>query len=1027
MTKSTKAGKLKQDQQLRDALLVTAQENSPDGILVVGEEGQIISFNQKFVDIWSIPSQVLASRSDDAALQAVLDKIADPDRFIARVKYLYEHKTEKCHEEILLRDGRVLERNSAPMFGQNEEYLGRVWYFRDITELKQTEAALRASEQRLKLAVASGQVGIWEYNLQTKELIWDDTMFALYGARREDFSGAYDAWAAQLHPEDRAATEAALQDAIAGIREYAPEFRVIWPDGEVHYIKGRAQVIKDQAGNPVCMIGTNWDNSAHAQTQQQLQLAHAAINKSRSAFFWVNSAGQVTDVNDYACQSLGYSREELLGMYVWDFDPDLPAESWPKRWAEQGEKRTRTFEARHRRKDGTVFPVEITANRIAVNGEEYSFSFVLDITERKQAQEKQLHAVLEASAEAMLLVDDEGTIIFANSASEQTFGYPVAELAGLNVDALVPLRIRARHGQLRAEFMRNPQPRPMAASKRLSAVRKDGSEFPVEIGLSFMQMNNRTVVIATIDNITKRKQDEQELQASEERWKFALEGGGEGVWDWDIETGEVFLSPRCKEILGIAADAGEGQLSEWKSTIHPEDLPGVMEDLQAHLDGKTDAHIVEHRVLLEDGSWKWLLTRGKVVSRNANGKALRMIGTQEDITERKQLELSLQKAKHAAESANRAKSEFLSNMSHELRTPLNAILGFSELMKGDADEPLTPSHQEYTGEIYKAGKHLLRIISDIIDLARIEAGKLEISLESIYLAQLVRDCNALLAPVASRYNVILMAPGDIPPSLCVIADHTRLKQVLINLMTNAMKYNRKNGVVQVVVEPAEKEGCVRIAVKDTGMGISRENQAQLFQSFNRLGMEGAGIEGTGIGLALTKRLVELIGGKIGLESKEGIGSTFWVSLPLGAAPQTVAPASESQAAASAPSPPSIKKRVLYIEDNPSNRMLMEAIMKRFTHIEFATAPSAEIGLPLIDFLQPDLVLLDVNLPGMDGYQALAQLKQSEHTRDIPVIAMTANAFKADIEHAEESGFSGYLTKPVSIHALQDILDKHLKA
>jgi len=732
-------------------------------------------------------------------------------------------------------------------------------------------------------------------------------------------------------------------------------------------------------------------------------------------------------VNDAACQGLGYTREELVGMHVWEFDPDFPPEAWPPMWEGLRQSKVINIETRHRRKDGTIFPVEVVGNYIYAEGEEYSFVFVQDITERKQAQEKQLRAVLEASAEAMLLVDSEGTIIFANSVSAQTFGYPVAELAGLNVDALVPLHLRAGHGQLRTEFMRNPQSRPMAASRQLSAVRKDGSEFPVEIGLSCIQMNNRAVVIASIDDITRRKKDEQELQTSEERWKFALEGGGEGVWDWNIETGEVFLSPRCKEILGIAEDVGEGQLNDWESTIHPEDLPGVMENLQAHIDGKTDAHVVEHRVQLEDGSWKWLLTRGKVVSRAANGKALRMIGTQDDITERKQLELSLQKAKQAAESANRAKSEFLSNMSHELRTPLNAILGFSELMKSDADEPLTPSHQEYTGEIYKAGKHLLRIISDIIDLTRIETGKLEVSLEPIELAQLVRDCNALLLPVASRYKVILMAPGNIPPSLRVIADHTRLKQVLVNLMTNAMKYNRKNGTVQVVMEPAEEEGHVRIAVKDTGMGISKENQAHLFQSFNRLGFESSGIEGTGIGLALTKRLVELIGGKIGMESKEGIGSTFWVSLPLDAASKTVAMVSKSEAAASVPSHTPVKKRVLYIEDNPSNRMLMEAIMKRFTYIEFTTAPNAEIGLSLMESMQPDLLLLDINLPGMSGYQALAQLKQSKHTRGIPVIAMTANAFKTDIEHGKKSGFSGYLTKPVSIHALQDVLDKHLKA
>ncbi|TSA49096.1 MAG: PAS domain S-box protein, partial [Nitrosomonadales bacterium] len=258
----------------------------------------------------------------------------------------------------------------------------------DVTERDLTADILRASEERLKLAVASGQVGIWEYNLQTNELIWDDNMFALYGARRGDFSGAYEAWSARLHPEDMAATEAALQDAIAGIKDYEPEFRVIWPDGEVHYIKGHARVIRDPAGNPVRMIGTNWDNRAHAQIQQQLQLAHAAINKSSSAFYRISPTGMVLDVNDAACQSMGYSREELVGRYVWEFNPDFPAEAWTPFWEKLRKTRVVNVETRHRRKDGTTFPVEVVANLFDAEDEEYDFVFVQDISKRKEAEDK---------------------------------------------------------------------------------------------------------------------------------------------------------------------------------------------------------------------------------------------------------------------------------------------------------------------------------------------------------------------------------------------------------------------------------------------------------------------------------------------------------------------------------------------------------------------------------------------------------------------------------------------------------------
>jgi diguanylate cyclase (GGDEF)-like protein/PAS domain S-box-containing protein len=251
---------------------------------------------------------------------------------------------------------------------------------------------LRDNEQRLKIATDSGQVGIWDFDLQTNALIWDETMFTLYRARKEDFSGAYGAWSTRLHPEDKAATEAALQDAIAGRKEFATEFRIIGPDGEIHYIKGHAHVVRDNAGKPLRIIGTNWDNGAHAMIQQQLKFAHAAINKSRSSFFWINSKGRIIDINDCTCQSLGYNREELIGQSIGFFDQSFPAESWPKQWAEQKKAVARTFDSLHRHKGGSVFPVEITANYIIVDGEEYCFIFTHDITDRKaaDAQIKQL-------------------------------------------------------------------------------------------------------------------------------------------------------------------------------------------------------------------------------------------------------------------------------------------------------------------------------------------------------------------------------------------------------------------------------------------------------------------------------------------------------------------------------------------------------------------------------------------------------------------------------------------------------------
>ncbi|MGZ5001227.1 MAG: PAS domain S-box protein, partial [Methylomonas sp.] len=305
-----------------------------------------------------------------------------------------------------------------------------------IAELKETEAALQVSEQRLKLAVASGRVGIWDFHLENNELIWDDTMFALYGVRREAFSGTYEDWSSRLHPDDKLSTEAALQAAISGIRNYDPEFRVIWPNGEVRYIKGHASVIRDESGKPVRMIGTNWDNFEHAATLHKLQLAHAAINHSKSSYFWFNRQGEVVDVNDYACRSLGYGREELIGRKLWMFDPDYPAESWHSDWLENRKKGVHTFESRHRRKDGTVFPVEITTNYLVVDNEEYGFSFTLDISERKQAEQaiqesrSQLRTLIRTIPDLIWLKNTQGVYLFCNSRFEDYFGAAERDIVG---------------------------------------------------------------------------------------------------------------------------------------------------------------------------------------------------------------------------------------------------------------------------------------------------------------------------------------------------------------------------------------------------------------------------------------------------------------------------------------------------------------------------------------------------------------------------------------------------------------------
>jgi len=400
-----------------------------------------------------------------------------------------------------------------------------------------------------------------------------------------------------------------------------------------------------------------------------------------------------------------------------------------------------------------------------------------------------------------------------------------------------------------------------------------------------------------------------------------------------------------------------------------------------------------------------------------------LIGTDNSV--RHQVELDLHSAMAAAKKANLAKSDFLSSMSHELRTPLSAILGFAQLM--DSGSPLpTISQKRSIDQILKAGWYLLELINEILDLALIESGKLLLSLEPISLAEVMRECQTMIEPQARKRGISVAFP-KLEIRYFVKADHTRVKQVLINLLSNAIKYNKTDGTV-VVDCIASTPGCIRIRVKDAGEGLTPEKIGQLFQPFNRLGQEANIEEGTGIGLTVCKRLIELMGGVIGVESTVGKGSVFWIELNLTAEPQLAAGATQPAAVAPAPVHANAQLRtLLYVEDNPANLMLVEEIVARRPDIRLLTAMDGNYGIELARAAQPDVILMDINLPGISGIRALKILTGDPATAHIPVVALSANAMPRDIEKGLEAGFFRYLTKPIKVNEFMDTLDMALKA
>jgi PAS domain S-box-containing protein len=393
-----------------------------------------------------------------------------------------------------------------------------------------------------------------------------------------------------------------------------------------------------------------------------------------------------------------------------------------------------------------------------------------------------------------------------------------------------------------------------------------------------------------------------------------------------------------------------------------------------------------------------------------------------EVTERERLTVALRRSKEEAEKANRAKSEFLSRMSHELRTPLNAILGFAQLLEMSA---LDRDKREAVAQILKAGQHLLGLINEVLEISRIEAGRLSISPEAVLISSAVQETLDLLAPMAARRNITVRDEVATSRRRHVLADQQRLKQVLLNVTTNAIKYNCDAGTVTISCEEAEG-GRLRVKVRDDGPGIKAEDRAKLFTPFERLGAEQTGVEGTGLGLALSKRLIEAMGGTIGVENNPTRGSTFWMELPLVQDP--VAQLENAMPVIPSAAEPIKQQRqriVLYVEDNLSNITLIEHIIVHRPHVKLVAAMQGRLGLDLAREHRPDLILLDLHLPDISGEEVLKGLREEPELQHTPVIVISADATRGRIERLLAMGVLDYLPKPLDIKRFLQLLDSFL--
>jgi len=646
---------------------------------------------------------------------------------------------------------------------------------------------------------------------------------------------------------------------------------------------------------------------------------------------------------------------------------------------------------------------------------------IVRLKKHESEQAQRYLQLLDTAPDAIVVLGQDGLIRLVNIQTERLFGYERAELLGRHLETLIPERLRRGHAERVANFFTNPGARAMGSGLELFARRKDGSELPIEVSLSPLRTGDGITVSAAIRDISLRKELEATAKLSAERLASAVESIQDGFALFDSEDRLLLCNSVYRRMLG---ELVSGPII---GKPYSQLLDAWLQELAFQDDEERRAFRIKRLARREQTAAFDVRTR--------DGRSLRAIDRKTpeggivktiwDLTDDVRLAVELREARVTADEASRAKSEFLSSMSHELRTPMNAILGFAQLLRRDRKEPLSPRHQERVDQVLKGGEHLLRLIDDILDLSRIEAGGISISMEPVSLPEVLQEVRRTLEPMAASRGIEVQIEA-VPNALPMVAvDRTRLVQILMNFGSNGIKYNRPAGSLAFAVSLPGREQ-VRVTVRDSGLGIPLEKQDKLFQPFQRAGQESGPIEGTGIGLVITRRLARLMGGDVGFRSTPGEGSEFWVDVP----------AHKSRSRSSRPPalrdvtadrfPGDAQRLILYVEDNPANVRFMKDLLSAFENIELLTAATAEAGIDLACTRHPEAIIMDINLPGMSGLEALRTLRAMPNAKDIPVIALTAAASERDRQRGIQAGFHRYITKPVKVEELLDVLEGLLR-